>query len=278
MGRNRPIYAKPYTFREVVSQYEKIETNPRYIESKITQKNYSTEHARDVGVKAKLLTEIVDKYLPGVMDDYVSDLTRRDVKDIAAVIVKERGNCRTAQQLFINCKTFLKQAVADDMILSSPGEGISNIGYNEVPTISIHEELITWMINKRELFPSTDFWAFITIAATTGMRRGEVVAISKSRLHGNLLTIDQQIKSNSQSISKPKGGFVRTIPLSKITMAALKEIEPTDGEFYFPLSRNWVVDQLGKLKAALKAVDTKNMDIWSKLTPHVLRRSANTNL
>ncbi len=278
MGRNRPIYAKPYTFREVVSQYLKVETNPRYIESKVTQKNYSDSHAKDVGVKAKMLTEIVDKHIPGLMDEYISNITRRDVKNIAAAIVTEIGNCRTAQQIFINCKTFFKQAVADDMILASPGEGISNIGYKEVPTIAIHEELITWMINERRLFPSTEFWAFITVAATTGMRRGEVAAIAKSRLHGNLLTIDRQIKSNSLSISKPKGGFVRTIPLSKIAMEALSEIDPKDGEFYFPLSRNWIVEQLGKLKAALKAVDQENLAVWSKLTPHVLRRSVNTNL
>lgn len=278
VGRNKPTYAKPWTFREIVSQYKNIETNPRYIESKITQKNYSKEHAKDVAVKAKLLTEITDKHLPGLMDEYVSDLNRRDIRNIAAAIVKERGNCRTAQQIFINCKTFLKQAVADDLIIASPGEGISNIGYKEIPTIAIHEELLSWMITKKDLFPSIEFWAYMTVLATSGMRRGEAMAISKSRIHGSLLTIDQQIKSNSQSISKPKGGFVRTIPLSKIALNALKEIEQEDGEFYFPLSRNWVADQLGKLKAALKAADPQNKPTWDKLTPHVLRRSVNTNL
>jgi integrase len=168
--------------------------------------------------------------------------------------------------------------VADDIILVSPASGIPNIGYKEKTLNAIHEEHLAWMIQQKHLFPSVEFWAYITVVATTGMRRGEAIAISTERLTGNLYTIDQQIKSNSQYISAPKGGFSRTIPLPQIAINALKEIQPTDGPYYFPLSRNWVTSQLGLLKAALKAADPEHRSIWLSMTPHTLRRSLNTNL
>jgi integrase len=180
--------------------------------------------------------------------------------------------------VFALCKTILKQAVADDLILTSPGEGIPNIGYTEKKLIAIDEELLAWMINQRQLFPSSEFWAYVTVVAVTGMRRGEAIAMSRDRMVGNLYTIDQQIKANSQYISKPKGGFLRTIPLPRIALDALNEIPPADGPFYFPLSRNWVTSQFALLKAALKAADPEHRSIWSVMTLHTLRRSLNTNL
>ena len=278
VGRNRPLYAEALTFRQVVDQYTKIETNPRYQDAQVSQTNYTDEHAHNVARMAKYLKQIADKRLPGLMDAYVSDLTKRDIKDLAAAIVAERGNTRTAQQIFSNCKTFLKQAVADDTILVSPASGIPNIGYTEKKLIAIDEEMLAWMINQRQLFPSSEFWAYVTVVAVTGMRRGEAIAMSRDRLTGNLYTIDQQIKANSQYISKPKGGLSRTIPLPRIALAALEEIPPADGPFYFPLSRNWVTSQFGLLKAAIKAADPANRSIWSVMTLHTMRRSLNTNL
>jgi integrase len=277
-GRNRPIYAKPLTFREVVVPYQDPATNPRYRDAKIQESNYTDEHAANFARHAKKLEEILDKRLPGLMDEQVSDITKRDMKDVAAAIVAERGKCRTSQQVFAVCKTILRQAVSDDLILTSPGAGIPNIGYTEKKLIAIDEEMLAWMINQRQLFPSLEFWAYVTVVAVTGMRRGEAIAMSRDRLTGNLYTIDQQIKANSQYISKPKGGLSRTIPLPRIALAALEEIPPTDGPFYFPLSRNWVTSQFGLLKAALKAADPANRSIWSVMTLHTLRRSLNTNL
>lgn len=278
VGRNRSLYAMSVTLREEISKYLDIETNPRRREAKVSETKYTDEHARNTARYSRYIIAWVDKRIPGLMDADISEITRRDVKDIASAIVAERGNCRTSQQVFANLKTILRQAASDGLMLASPGTDVANVGYKETHKSAIPEDLLSWMIGQRHLFPSLEFWAYMTVATTTGMRRGEVIAISSARISKHMLTIDQQIKANSQTLSSPKGGLSRTIPLSRTAMAALEEIGPKENGFYFPLSRNWVTSQLGLLKAALKAADPERRAVWQMMTPHTLRRSANTNL
>ena len=277
-GRNRSVYATNKSFRDVAMMYLDPETNPRRAEALVAEHHYSEQHALNVARYAGYLIKICDKSLPGILDKPIAELTRVDVKGISAAIVAERGKCRTAQHIFQACKTILKQAAADDLMLISPGSGIPNIGYKEKSMVSIHEGDIAWMLGKKELFPSLHYWVYVTVLATTGMRRGEAIAISTSRIIDGLLTIDRQVMANSQVLSEPKWGLVRTITLAKVTLDALAQIQPDENGFYFPLTRNWVTNQLSLLKASLKAADPERATMWGKLTPHVLRRSLNTNL
>jgi len=277
-GRNRPLYAEAITLKEAIAPFTDVKTNPRYKEALINGTNYTAQYAHNFARYSKYLIDIIDKHIPGLLDSQLSLITKRDLKEVAAAIVKERGNTRTSQQVFSSCKTILKQASLDDYIITSPGEGLPDIGYEEKPLIAIDEDLLSWMISQEQLFPSVEFWAYITVVASTGMRRGEALAISKEKMVENLLTIDQQIKSNTGELSKPKGGLIRTIPLPEIAMKALAKIEPKDSPFYFPLTKNWTTTQFQMLKVALKISDQKHKNIWDQMTIHTLRRSLNTNL
>jgi len=77
---------------------------------------------------------------------------------------------------------------------------------------------------------------------------------------------------------KPKWGVVRAIPLPSIAKKALESQKPDRNGRLFDLSINDIASAMIKLKAALMAVDKDNKDVWEKLTPHILRHSANTNL
>lgn len=277
-GRNRAVNTTDKNLREIARLFLDPDTNPRRREALVAKKSYGLDHARNVARHTSYLIDICDKRLPGILDRPVAELGRRDVKDIAEAIVAERGSCRTSQQVFQACKTILAQAASDDLVLVSPGSGISNIQYKEKQKISIHEQDIVWLLDHKDIFPSREFWAFIKVLATTGMRRGEAIAVSTTRINGGMLTVDRQVKANSQVLTPPKWGLVRTIPLAQVTLHALSSLTPDTEGFYFPLTRNWVTDQLRLLKASLKAAFPDRWDMWSKLTPHVLRRSLNTNL
>jgi integrase len=277
-GRNRAVFAANKSFRDVARLYLDPQTNPRMKEALIAEHRYSMEHALNVARYTRYMISVCDEHLPGILDKPIAELTKLDVKAISAAISAVYGKCRTAQHVFSACKMILNQAATDDLMLVSPGTNIPNIGYKEKTMTSIHEQDIAWMLGRQDLFPSLHYWVYITVLATTGMRRGEAIAVSTGRIIGGMLTIDQQIKANSQDISDPKWGLVRTIPLAKITLDALARVQPDEKGFYFPLTRNWVTSQLGLLKASLKAADPGRAAIWGKLTPHVLRRSLNTNL
>ena len=277
-GRNRAVFATNRSFRDVAKLYLDPETNPRRAEALLAERSYGLQHAQNVARYTRYLITACDTHLPGMLDKPIAELTKLDVKSISAAIVTVRGKCRTAQHIFQACKTILKQAASDDLMLVSPGAGIAIIGYKEKAMKSIHEDDIAWLLEHKDLFPSPEFWVYVTVLATTGMRRGEAIAVSTGRIIDGKLTIDRQIKANSQDLSKPKWNLVRTIPLAKIALNALAQIEPDENGFYFPLTRNWVTSQMALLKAALYAADESRKDLWKTVTPHVFRRSLNTNL
>ena len=205
-GRNRAVNTTDKNLREIARLFLDPDTNPRRREAMVAQKSYGLDHARNVARHTSYLIDICDKRLPGILDRPVAELGRRDVKDIAEAIVAERGSCRTSQQVFQACKTILAQAASDDLVLVSPGSGISNIQYKEKQKVSIHEQDIVWLLDHKDLFPSHEFWAFIKVLATTGMRRGEAIAVSTTRINGGMLTVDRQVKANSQVLTPPKWG------------------------------------------------------------------------
>lgn len=168
-GRNRSVNTTDKSFRDIARLFLDPETNPRRREALVAKKSYGMDHARNVARHTSYLIDICDRLMPGILDRPVAELGRRDIKDIAEAIVADRGSCRTSQQVFQACKTILSQAASDDLVLVSPGTGISNIQYKEKQKISIHEQDIVWLLDHEELFPSHEFWAFTKVLATTVM-------------------------------------------------------------------------------------------------------------
>jgi integrase len=91
-----------------------------------------------------------------------------------------------------------------------------------------------------------------------------------------MLRIDQQWKGTYYA--EPKWGLARTIPLPKIAIKTLRSVTPEFDGSYFPKTTGWVQIEFPKLRAALSAADPERRQTWDSLTPHVLRRSLNTNL
>jgi integrase len=261
-----------------LTQYLKPETNPRYKEAQVTGGHYTHGYALLVSRNCKGLIEVLQEELPYLLPMQVSDLIKRDMKDVAAAIVKVKGHTRTAQMLFSAFKVALEQAEQDGIIPLSLAKGMPNIKYEEKKRVAIPPDLVSWLISREDLFPSHKFWAYMTVIAGTGMRRGEALAINKDRIFNGVLGIDVQYKEGALETAPPKWGVIRYIPLTKVALDALDTLKPQKDGLYFPHYGNWVYEQLGRLKSALMGADPENKDLWETLCPHLLRHSCNTNL
>lgn len=267
------------SLRAELSRYLIPASNPRYRQAQIQGKSYTIGYAKQVARHCKLLIEILEEKLPDSLGIPVDEMNRRDIKAIQAAIVEVRGNTRTSQHVFGTLKTVFSYLVDDGIVQQSVAAGIPDIGYKAKEIIAIEPELIAWMIHRKDLYPSHEAWAFFTILATTGMRKSEAMAIDSKSIYNGTLMIDQQVSPHVNHLVAPKCGIIRSVPLSRITQAALLEMHPDKQGRYFPnYTYNRITTDLMKLRVALATEDKENAVIWKSLTPHMLRHSANTNL
>lgn len=266
------------TLGELIKLYTDPATNPRYKEAKVNTTNYTHRYALLTARNMSGLLKVLEERTPTLLTLQLCDLIRRDIKDIAAEIVEIKGRCRTAQMYFLSLKVALSQAESDGLVQASPAKGLPNIKYQEKRRTALSPGMISWMLSRKDLFPSEEYHAFLSVIAATGMRRGEALAINKEKLFNGVLTIDAQIATGESQPTLPKWGVVRCIPLPKLALEAL-ERQPVDSEGnYFPHYDKWSDLCMGRLKSALKAADPDNKAIWDSLGHHVLRHSLNTNL
>jgi len=267
-------YDDSQTLGSMLEQFSDKKTNPRYLQAQITKESYSELYAERVGYRAKHLLKIFPASLLGRSLSY---FTRPDMRDICLLILNQRGRTRAAQQDFQLVKAIFRQAVDDGYIPYSPATKMSDIKYEEEKKEAIPAENIAWLLSHPEFFPKPISYDFFFVLATTGMRRGEVLGIKGTKIFNGVLTIDQQYTVKGK-FAEPKMGVVRVIPLAKITREVLENRKPDKIGRLFPLSHSMVGNLFTAIRMAAMANDPINADMWSKLNPHLLRHSLNTNL
>ncbi|MDC7248996.1 MAG: tyrosine-type recombinase/integrase [Sphaerochaetaceae bacterium] len=277
IGNSANFEADIISLKDWITLFVNVKTNPRRKSAKLNGTRFSDSYSELQSRTAKNLLTVL-KTKPALLNKSISKIIRLDILNIKELIIQGKGHCRTSQILFSFVKIAFTEAYQEGIIDSNPGSEISNIHYKEKKRQAIPAYILANLIKDRNAFRSIEAWAFFTVLATTGMRRGEVLGITPSRINNGVLTIDRQW--NMKKFIEPKGGLTRIIPLSKLTIYALNCLEKpkTPDSLYFNKHCNWISACFGQARMYACAKFPDDVDILQGMTPHVLRHSLNTAL
>jgi integrase len=269
------------TLLDLIDSYCSPKTNPKLIDSKETGKCYKPSTIRfmtNTALNNKKL--LIDKGR-GFLKINIKELSRIDIIAIRKIIFNAFGKTRKSQMMFDQLKQYINFAFQTGKINTNPADRIPSITYIPIVKPSIQPEIIVLVINSKHFFPSTLAWAYFTIAATTGMRRSEIMGMNFEKIiHKQdkyYYLIDQQWEQYSKGYVLPKMNKIREIPLSNITMVAINTIGMKPKGRLFDKKWSWVDIIFQQLRLILTA-QYPDIQKIQKLASHVLRHSINTNL
>lgn len=274
----------PVSLEEVMESYEDPDTNPRYIQAQKDGYNYGYEHATHVASSVSLVHSLMKKHAPQILAMDIKDISSLEIKTIKNIIIQEKGNRCTASKNFENFKTIFSQAHEDGLVNQNVANGTRNIKYKKKERFAVDASDLADIISLKEKYASMgllEAWAFFTIAATTGMRRGEIMALNTEQISDNVIHIDRAIKitgKNKEEIGTPKWDYTRTIPVSNITLDAISTLTPSKNGRLFDKECRWANKIFGRLMITASCMFPDRSFLWEKITAHILRHSLTSNL
>lgn len=270
------------TLEGMIHLYKSPNTNPRNLQSKVEGSSYSYGWAKQVQHQAERLDEILKEDAPILLNKKIDEITRIDIKAIRTIIVNHLGLSRNAQVAMRVLKAMFSQAEEDGLVASSVARHVHDIHYDVKTRYAIDQITLSSLISRLKPHLDLESWAFLVVATTTGMRIGEILALSKEQIFGETLTINRNLKlldNGEYGYGSPKWGIERVIPLSKTTLRVLSLLQTGEDGRYFVCR----TPQKGATlcKRIIKACDEFCPDLApqiDKMSPHILRHSLNTNL
>ena len=270
-----------FTLLELLTLFSSVSTNPKYIEAKSDGTNYGYSHADHVAKASTEIIKILEKDARYLLSKKISQITIVDVKCIKDCIVKRMGRRRKSEAAFSNVKTMFSYANSSGWINMNPAAPVGNIKYEKVERVAVDILIIrkAFLLKANRILDEEEL-AFFLVVATTGMRRGEAMALSTVQIKNGILNIRRNVKKGEEgntSIGLPKWDNTREIPLPQVTKDVLARLKPRNGR-YFPYSYSWADEAIKHVTASICAAFTEDADEAMEITCHVLRHSLNTAL
>lgn len=219
-ARSRPA-ATDLTLAEYAGPFFRPESDPRVIRMR--------EEGREVGaeylVRQRQLLEhhVLKDPLAGLR---LLEITRADLLDFRRRLLAREGEHRnTANKVMAALKVILKEAVYLQDLPADPTAGIGAVKENRVAPGVLTAGELRALFPREGLGPWQDrrgYTCFL-LAATTGMRRGEVLALrwSELDLEGRTVRIERAWKRYEHRAGSTKSGRPRVAPLPVATVEAL---------------------------------------------------------
>lgn len=267
------------TLGDVMTLFSSPDTNPRMKECKITGESYSADYAAVVAKQTLDMYDIIKKEYPNLLKSRMNDITSIQIRKVRELIYKLWGNSRKSQYYFRTFKTYFSEAARQGWSERNVALGQGDIKYKEKEVYIISRALVSLIIDDKEHYTDLLVWAFCVLIATTGIRRGEALAVSRETYDGRYLTIDRAVGSGGMDdIKPPKWGLTRKIPLPEITRRALGLITPDESGRYFHKNRHWAQYALKTVINTECALHPQFREEWSSLGWHAFRHGVNTEL
>lgn len=220
----------------------------------------------------------------------LSEITRADLIDFRSRLRQELGEKRnTINKVMGVVKTIFKEALYREELEKDPTSGIGNIKEERKPPDAFTLEELQLLFPTETLghWRDVEDHTCFLVAAATGMRRGEILALRWEQLHidDGYIVVDRARK-DARSEGKPKWEHVRTARIVlfkdrvKQRLAEHKEasLYTATGDYVFcdafgnPHGFTW---WKVRFAAAMKKF---NPDPGRRLSPHGLRHSIATIL
>lgn len=276
---------KNITLREYIEPFYDWDRCPHVRRLREENKSITEYHAKNERAR------ITNHILPDPIADMVfTEIRRSDILDFRSRI-KEKEGAPTASKVLKVLKTVFNEADYREDIDRNPAESVGDVKYDsEEAGIFTREELFA-LFPEDSVGPWMDVaeYTCFFLAATTGMRRGEILALHwyNVNLVQKELMVLEAFKGTQKVIGLPKWDKVRGIALADILVKKLKEYKEltgaSDGDFVFRyIGGRHKGKTYGGTKwqdAFVRALKKLNIDKKARcLIPHSLRHSLQTLL
>jgi len=245
--------AEPFTrFLETFWDYDKSE----YIQDRLSHGyRFSRRYAREC------LKRLRSDVKPFFGDKKLNCVTAHDLKELARSLAARGLATSTVSLILLVCATPLKWACSERIIPSNPAVGLTkfSIVNKERGVLTEAEAAAVFAVQ----WPDKRARAASLVAATTGARQGEILALRRSDIRGDTLAIAHSW-SPLDGLKCPKNGHKRIAPLLPEVRAALLDLlngNPHGGDdpfIFYSLLPGRPVDQKVLVKGLEKAIEKAN--------------------
>ena len=262
-------YAEPYF------KYEECPHIRRLLDEGKSYTRRTAQQNRGWLEKQVLKDEIANKLL--------AEITRADLIDFRSRLRQKLGEKRnTVNKVMGVVKTIFKEAVFREDLQSDPTAGIGNIKEDRTPpdTFNLAELQLLFPVDTLGPWAGLEDHACFLITASTGMRRGEVLALRWEQLHVDegYILVDRAWK-DAQTEGKPKWEHVRTARIVLFQDRVEKRLQELKEKSVFTAQSDYVFcDPAGNprgftwwKKHFKAAMDTFDPETKRRLSPHGLR-------
>jgi integrase len=231
----------------------------------------------------------LDKYIipDPVCKIRLSALTRRDIIDFRTRLRARCGeSINTVNKVIGVLKTCLREALFREDLARDPTSGIGLIKEDRtVRGTFTAEELVNLFAECPGPWRSQEVYTAFYLAAVTGMRRGEILALRWRSLDlvASTVRIEEAWKGGDV-IGRPKSGKVRTAPLTPRACGILKDwldesVRCGPEDFVFADGSGRMRGETWWTKNFGRAIEAAEIDAARRrLSPHSFRHTLNTLL
>lgn len=269
------------TVRTLLDPYFDWDRCPRIADRRLEGKRIARQHA----TRQRALLE---KY---VFEDKLASLELRNltVDEIKAFRLRlaEKTGPRSVNAVLTALKTCFNDALERELIRKNPMKPVGKLSYRkrEAGIFSGKELAALFPVDGLGTWTDPEGYVAFMIAATCGLRRGEILALQWGDIDVNARILHvQRAWKDEHELGEPKWGQVRDVPLPATVLQRLKELK---AESLHVLPGGLIfADPWGKRRGTTwfsrrfhDAMKTAGIDTGARgLTPHSFRHSLNTLL